>query len=64
VIILEYSSHGRGVQTGKPCDNRYVSVITIHDRKVTHWRDYWNPVAVLDSVGGIEPLIKSMNEGI
>jgi hypothetical protein len=53
---------GHGVQTRKPYDNRYVSVITIHDRKVTHWRDYWNPQVVLNAVGGLEPLIKSMNE--
>ena len=61
VVILEYSSHGRGVQTGKPYDNRYVSLITILDRKITHWRDYWNPQTVLDAVGGLEPLLKSMN---
>jgi ketosteroid isomerase-like protein len=61
VIILEYSSHGRGVQTGKPYDNRYVSVITIRDRKIVHWRDYWNPQTVLDAIGGLEPLLKSMN---
>jgi hypothetical protein len=29
--VDEYSSHGRGVQTGKPYNNRYVSVIRIHD---------------------------------
>ena len=61
VVILEYSSHGRGVQTGKSYDNRYVSVITIRDRKITHWRDYWNPQIVLDAIGGLEPLLKSMN---
>jgi ketosteroid isomerase-like protein len=52
------------IRPAKPYDNRYVSVITTHDRKVTHWRDYWNPQEDLDSVGGIEPLIRSMNEGI
>jgi len=61
--VDEYSSHGRAVQTGKPYNNRYVSVIRIHDRKVTHWRDYANPLVVLDAIGGIDPLIKSMNEG-
>ena len=28
-----------------------VSVITIKGRKVTHWRDYLDPVAVFDAVG-------------
>jgi uncharacterized protein len=31
--------------------NRYISVITITDRKVTHWRDYLDPVAVFDALG-------------
>lgn len=32
-------------------DNRFVSVITVRDRKVAHWRDYLDPVAVLDAIG-------------
>src|SRR2546426_5685228 len=28
-----------------PYTNRYISVLTITDRKVTHWRDYLDPVA-------------------
>jgi ketosteroid isomerase-like protein len=31
--------------------NRYISVLTIRDRKVVHWRDYLDPVAVFDAVG-------------
>jgi hypothetical protein len=34
------------VSTGAPYTNRYISVLTITDRKVTHWRDYLDPVAV------------------
>jgi len=51
VIVLEYAVHGRAVQTGRTYDNRFVSVITIKDRKVTHWRDYLDPVAVFDAIG-------------
>jgi uncharacterized protein len=64
ITTMEEIARGLGVQTGKPYDDRYVAVITIHDRKVTHSRDYWSPQAVLNAVGGIEPLIKSMKEGI
>ena len=31
--------------------NRYISVLTITDRKVTGWRDYLDPVAVFNAVG-------------
>jgi ketosteroid isomerase-like protein len=51
VIVLEYAVHGRAVQTGRTYDNRFVSVITIRERKVTHWRDYLDPVAVFDAIG-------------
>jgi uncharacterized protein len=51
VVILEYEVHGEAVQTGRPYDNRFVSIITIKDRKVTRWRDYLDPVAVFDATG-------------
>jgi ketosteroid isomerase-like protein len=33
VVVLEYISHGRVVATGRPYSNRFVSIITIRDRK-------------------------------
>jgi uncharacterized protein len=51
VVVLEYAVHGRAVRTGHAYDNHFVSVITINDRKVTHWRDYLDPVAVFDATG-------------
>jgi len=51
VVVLEYASEGRVVSTGTPYTNRYISVLTITDRKVTHWRDYLDPVAVFDALG-------------
>src|SRR2546429_964430 len=43
VVVLEYASEGRVVSTGAPYTNRYISVLTITDRKVSHWRDYLDP---------------------
>ncbi|WP_329311399.1 nuclear transport factor 2 family protein [Streptomyces sp. NBC_01262] len=51
VAVLEYAVHGRAVRTGRPYDNHFVSVITVQDRKVTHWRDYLDPVAVFRATG-------------
>lgn len=50
VIILEYEVHGIVPSTGKPYDNRFCSIITIKDRKITHWRDYMDSLAVMLSV--------------
>ena len=49
--VLEYEVHGESVQTGRPYHNRFVSIITVKDRKVTHWRDYLDPIAVFDANG-------------
>jgi len=51
VVVLEYEVHGESVQTGRPYDNRFVSIVTIRNGKVTRWRDYLDPVAVFDASG-------------
>lgn len=51
VIVLEYASEGHVVATAAPYANRYISVLTITDRVITHWRDYLDPIAVFDALG-------------
>jgi ketosteroid isomerase-like protein len=51
VVVLEYASEGRAIATGATYANRYISVLTIVDRKVARWRDYLDPIAVFDAVG-------------
>jgi ketosteroid isomerase-like protein len=52
VVVLEYRVHGRVVATGDVnYQNRFVSIITIKDRKIVHWRDYLDPIAVFDALG-------------
>ena len=46
VTILEYQVHGRVLATGGRYDNRFISVITIVDRKIVHWVDYMDSLAV------------------
>lgn len=50
IIILEYQVHGVVPFTGKDYDNRFCSIITIKDRKIAHWRDYMDSLAVMLSV--------------
>ena len=51
VVILEYACEGHVVTTGAPYSNRFISVLTISDRRVARWRDYLDPVAVFDAIG-------------
>ena len=51
VVVLEYEVQGESVQTGRPYNNRFVSIVNIENSKVTWWRDYLDPVAVFDAAG-------------
>ena len=46
VVVLEYAVHGESVRTGRPYNNRFVSIITVKGHKRSHWRDYLDPIAV------------------
>jgi ketosteroid isomerase-like protein len=45
VVILEYEVHGKILSSGAAYDNRLISVITIENRKIVHWRDYMDSLA-------------------
>lgn len=46
-IILEYQVHGLVPATGKAYDNRFCSIVRVENRKITHWRDYMDSLAVM-----------------
>jgi ketosteroid isomerase-like protein len=50
VVTLEYEVQGAAVRTGKPYENRFVSVVTIEDRKIVGWRDYLDSLAAMDAL--------------
>ena len=52
VLILEYEVHGKKIRTGNSYDNRFISVVTIEDRKIVHWRDYMDSLAAFTAETG------------
>ena len=52
VVILEYEVHGSILSTGAPYDNRFISVITIENRKIVHWRDYMDSLSAWTALNG------------
>jgi uncharacterized protein len=52
VVILEYEVHGKILSTGAPYDNRFISVITIENRKIVHWRDYMDSLSAWTALNG------------
>ena len=51
VAILEYEVHGKMVRTGASYDNRFISVVTIGERKIVRWRDYMDSLAAMTALG-------------
>jgi ketosteroid isomerase-like protein len=45
VVILEYEVHGKILSSGAPYENRFISVVTIENRKIVYWRDYMDSLA-------------------
>jgi ketosteroid isomerase-like protein len=50
VVIIEYEVHGKIVASGAPYDNRFISVVTIEDRKIVHWRDYMDSLTAMTAL--------------
>jgi len=49
-VVLEYASQEKVVAMGGPYSNRYISVIMLTDRKISHWRDYLDPLRVITAL--------------
>lgn len=56
VTIVEFRCEGRGINTGRPYSQRYISVITTNNGFISRYVDYWNPLTVLEAVGGLASL--------
>lgn len=61
-FVLEFSCKGKG-EAGH-YDQNYVSVITVRNGRIVRYRDYWNPLVLLNAVGGIETLKSELGDFI
>ena len=55
-LIVEFAGQGRVVATGKAYNQRYISVVQMRDGKIAHYKDYWNPLVVLEAFSTGEQL--------
>jgi ketosteroid isomerase-like protein len=56
-VVFRFSCRGKGVRTGRPYDQDYVSVVQLRDGRIAHYLDYWNPLAVISALGGLDAAI-------
>ncbi|WP_337658501.1 nuclear transport factor 2 family protein [Sphingorhabdus sp. Alg231-15] len=62
IIILEFTCTGHGTETGIAYDQTYISVVTLADGHITHYRDYWNPLIALRAMGGDDAIAAALKE--
>lgn len=53
-LCFEMAFKGKSTETGKPYNQKYISIVKIVDGKVALYREYWNPLASIDAAGGRE----------
>jgi ketosteroid isomerase-like protein len=51
VLVAEFSCEGQAVATGKPYNQKYISVVEFRDGRIVKYRDYWNPLILLRAQG-------------
>lgn len=51
--IALFEVEGTAVATGKPYNQRYISVIEHEDGKIVRYIDYWNPLVVQEALGAM-----------
>jgi ketosteroid isomerase-like protein len=61
VVIMESQIEGRAVATGQPYNMRYICVIEFRDGRFSRYVDYWNPLAVAESLGGLDAFREAFN---
>jgi len=52
ILVAEFKCEGQVVHTGLPYKQTYISVIEINNGKISHYKDYWNPLVAIESFGG------------
>jgi ketosteroid isomerase-like protein len=62
IVVLEFNAFGTGIALKEPYEQRYVSIIRTRNGRIVHYKDYWNPLAVLRALRGAAEVAK-LTEG-
>jgi uncharacterized protein len=54
VLFAEFRGEAVFAATGHPYQQDYVARLEIKDGKIVHYREYWNPVVILNETGSAE----------
>jgi len=63
VIVAEYDAHGVVPSTGRRFTVRNIWVLNIVDGRIASWRDYWNPLEIIELQGRLPALLARLTHG-
>jgi ketosteroid isomerase-like protein len=63
VIVAEYDAHGVIPSTGRRFTVRNIWVLNIVDGRIGSWRDYWNPLEIIQLQGLLPNLLTGLTQG-
>lgn len=52
IALAEFACEGTVIATDMPYNQTYISFIKIKDGKIVRYKDYWNPLTVIEAFGG------------
>ena len=52
LVIAEFVGDGTAVPTGRTVHQTYLSVVRFRDGRIELFRDFWNPLVVIEALGG------------
>lgn len=58
LVIAEFKSVGKHRETGNPYNQTYISVVQTKDGLITRYRDFWNPLVAIESVGSVNDAVR------
>jgi len=61
LFVATLRSEGSVVATGHRYENEYVTLLRLRDGKVVQYREFFNPLKVLEAFGGMETLGSSFH---
>lgn len=59
-FVIEFRCFGSSRLNGARYDQTYISVVRLRDGLIAHYKDYWNPLVVLQAAGSDAALRRSL----
>lgn len=60
LAIAEFEGEGTVLTSGGPFRQTYISLIWTRDGLITRYRDFWNPLLLMEALGGAEAAARAV----